>query len=256
MSSQITCCGTIGPYTHCVIMRFDADFSVIGWLTCAACSNTTSERRGGRVVDLHATGLRVDEHVHAVRLRRRPHRIEIARVVRLRRDRRQEDRAEPGGRDALDLGNCFVDIGERNRRGRREPGEVRREAFDDVVVVDARVRHRQLVVVGVEAEQRQVRVHYLHVDAVEIHVLEDLLGIAFGRAALRLAIPGDRPALVARRVQPPEDARAALDERLDLEVLFPDRAVAQVLRQPRDEQVGGLEEMPVRGHDEILPHSP
>ena len=26
---------------HCVIIRFDADFSVIGWLTCAACSMTT-----------------------------------------------------------------------------------------------------------------------------------------------------------------------------------------------------------------------
>ena len=26
---------------HCVIIRFDADFSVIGWLTCAADSMTT-----------------------------------------------------------------------------------------------------------------------------------------------------------------------------------------------------------------------
>ena len=47
-------------------------------------------------------------------------------------------------------------------------------------------------------------------------------------------------------------ARAALDERLDLEVFFPDRAVAQVLREASAEQVGGLEEVPVGRDDEIL----
>ena len=47
-------------------------------------------------------------------------------------------------------------------------------------------------------------------------------------------------------------AGAALDERLDLEVLFPDRAVAQVLREAGAEQVGGLEEVPVGGDDEVL----
>src|SRR5690349_23373321 len=41
MSSQISCDGTMGLYTACVIMRFDADSSVIGWLTCLACSMTT-----------------------------------------------------------------------------------------------------------------------------------------------------------------------------------------------------------------------
>src|ERR1700745_3725690 len=35
------CDGTIGPYTHCVIIRRDADFSVIGWFTCDADSITT-----------------------------------------------------------------------------------------------------------------------------------------------------------------------------------------------------------------------
>ena len=76
--------------------------------------------------------------------------------------------------------------------------EVRREPLDDVVVVDARVRHRQLVVVGVEPEQRQVRVHHLHVDAVEVHVLEDDLRVAFRHAPAGLAIPRDRPAFVSR----------------------------------------------------------
>ena len=70
-------------------------------------------------------------------------------------------RAEPGRGDALDLGDRVVDVGDRHGRGRREPIEVRREPLDDVVVVHARVRHRQLVVVGVEPEQRQVRVHHL-----------------------------------------------------------------------------------------------
>ena len=108
------------------------------------------------------------------------------------------------------------------------------------------------MVVGVEPEQRQVRVHHLHVDAVEVHVFEDVLGVTFGHPPAGLAIPGDRPALVPRRVQLPEDAGAAFDERLDLEVFFPDRAVPQVLRQARAEQVGGLEEVPVRGDDKVL----
>ena len=50
----------------------------------------------------------------------------------------------------------------------------------------------------------------------------------------------------------PEDAGAALDERLDLEVLLPHRAVPQVLREAGAEQVGGLEEVPVGRDDEVL----
>ena len=154
-------------------MRFDADFSVIGWLTCAACSITTLSVVA--VVSLTFTPP-VCVWMNTctpLRLRRGPHRVEVARVVRLRRRGRQQDRAEPGGRDAFDLRDRVVDVGERDRRGRRDAIEVRREPLDDVVVVDACVRHRQLVVVGVEAEQREVRVHHLHVDAVEVHVLED-----------------------------------------------------------------------------------
>ncbi len=41
ISSHIRRSGTIGPYTHCVIIRLDAAFSVIGSLTCAADSMTT-----------------------------------------------------------------------------------------------------------------------------------------------------------------------------------------------------------------------
>ncbi len=64
---------------------------------------------------------------------------------------------------------------------------------------------------------------HLGVDAVEVHVLEDQLGVTLGRSPAGLAVAGDRPALEARRVQAPEDPGAALDERLDLEVLLPDR---------------------------------
>ena len=98
--------------------------------------------------------------------------------------------------------------------------------------------------------------HHLHVDPVEVHVVEDVLGVAFRHAPAGLAVPGDRPALVARRVQLPEDPGAALDERLDLEVLLPHRAVAQVLREAGAEQVGGLEEVPVGGDDEVLHRHP
>ena len=94
------------------------------------------------------------------------------------------------------------------------------EPLDDVVVVDPGVGHRQLVVVGVEAEQRQVRVHHLDVDAVEVHVLEDELGVALGRApaasggsgrpssprsraCAACGRPGRRPRRAARSRSPP-----------------------------------------------------
>jgi hypothetical protein len=95
-------------------------------------------------------------------------------------------------------------------------------------------------------------VHDLDVDAVEIHVLEDVFRITFRHPAPGLAVARDGPALVPGRVQLPEDPGAALDERLDLEVFLPDRAVAQVLREARAKEVGGLEEVPVRRDDEIL----
>ena len=58
----MSCDGTIGLYTAWVIIRFDADFSVIGWLTCFACSITTRSVVRLGVVHLHAAGLRVEEH--------------------------------------------------------------------------------------------------------------------------------------------------------------------------------------------------
>ena len=159
---------------------------------------------------------------------------------------------EAGGRDALDLGDRVVDVGERDRRGRRDPVQVRREPLGDVVVVHTRVGHRQLVVVGVEPEQRQVGVHHRGVDAVEGEVLDDDLGVTLRGAPAGLAVARDRPSLEARRVQTPEHTRAVLDEGLDLEVLFPDRAVAQVLGKAGAEQVGRLEDVAVGRDDEAV----
>ena len=124
------------------------------------------ERGGLGVVDLDPAGLGVDEHVHAVGLGGRPHRVEVPRVVGLGRGGRQQDGPEAGGGHPLDLGHRVVDVGEGDGGGGRQAGEVGREPLDDVVVVDAGVGDGQLVVVGIETEQRQVRVHDPHVDAV------------------------------------------------------------------------------------------
>ncbi len=108
------------------------------------------------------------------------------------------------------------------------------------------------MVVGVEAEERQVRVHDPDVDAVELEVLDDRLGVALGHASAGLAVAGDRPALEAGRVQAPEDPRTAFDERFDLEVVLPHAAVAQVLGEAGDEEVGGLQDVPVGRDDKGL----
>ena len=94
--------------------------------------------------------------------------------------------------------------------------------------------------------------HDPDVDSVEGEVLEDHFGVALGHPPARLAVPGDRPPLEPGRVQSPEDPGPTLDERLDLEVVLPDRPVPQVLGQTGDEEVGGLEDVPVGGNDELL----
>ena len=94
--------------------------------------------------------------------------------------------------------------------------------------------------------------HDPDVDSVEVEVLDDHVGVALGHPAARLTVAGDRPPLEAGRVQPPEDPGPALDERLDLEVVLPDRPVPQVLGQAGDEEVGGLEDVPVGGDDKLL----
>ncbi len=86
---------------------------------------------------------------------------------------------------------------------------------------------------------------HLRVDTVDRHVLEDVLRVALGCTPARLAVARDRPALVPRGVQAAKHTSAALDERLDLEVLLPHGAIAQMPRKPLAEEVGGFEEVPV-----------
>ena len=113
------------------------------------------------------------------------------------------------------------------------------------------MRQGQLVVVGVKTEERKVRVHHTDIDPVESEVLDDQLGVALGHPPARLAVPGDRPALEPGRVQSPEYPGSALDERLNLEVVLPHSPVPQVLGQAGDEEIGGLQDVPVGGNDEL-----
>ena len=94
--------------------------------------------------------------------------------------------------------------------------------------------------------------HHPDIDAVERQVLDDHLGIALGHAATGLAVPRDGPALEPGRVQAPEDPSAPFDQRLDLEVLFPDAPVPQVLGQARDKEVRRFQDVPVGGDDKGL----
>ena len=77
-------------------------------------------------------------------------------------------------------------------------------------------------------------------------------GSPSGIRAARLPVAGDRPSLEPGRVQPPEDPGPALDQRLDLEVVLPDPSVPKVLGQSGGEEVGGLEDVPVGGHDKLV----
>ena len=108
------------------------------------------------------------------------------------------------------------------------------------------------MVVGVEPEEREVGVHDPDVDPVEVEVLEDQLGVTLGHPAPRLAVARDRPTFEPGGVQAPELPRPTFDQRLDLEVVLPDPTVPQVLGQAGDEEVGGLEDVPVGGDDKGL----
>ncbi len=233
-------------------MRFDADFSVTGWLTSAAFCMTTL-----RVVDVGSLTLIPPVWVwmntwRPAGLGGGPDGVEVPRVVGLGRGRRQEDGPEPECGGALDLHDGIVHVGQRDGGGRRQPGEVGPEPLDDVVVVDPGMADRQLVVVGVEAEQRQVRVHDPDIDAVGVEVLQNDFGVALGHPAARLAVARNGPPLEAGRVQPAELGGAALHERIDLEVVLPDAAVPQILREAGHEEVGGFEDVPVSGDDKLV----
>ena len=114
------------------------------------------------------------------------------------------------------------------------------------------MRHGQLVVVGVQAEEGEIRMHHPDIDPVEGEVVDDHFGVALGHAAAGLAVAGDRPPFEAGRVQSPEDPGPALDERLYLEVVLPDAPVPQMLGQPGDEQIGRFENVPIGRNDKLF----
>ena len=90
------------------------------------------------------------------------------------------------------------------------------------------------------------------VDAVEGQVLDDAVRVAISGVAHRRGGARHRPALEAGRVEVAEDPDPSFDQRLDLEVLLPHRPVREVLGQAGQEQVGGLEEVPIRRDDKGL----
>ena len=161
----------------------------------------------------------------------------------------------PSAAHALDLGDRVVDVAQRDRRRREHAIAVRREGLEHVVAVHAGVRHGELVVVvRVQPEQRVVGMQQRRPDAFVVEVVDDPIGITRLRRPVVVAVPHVGPALEARRVQLPEVGIRLAPERRRLEVLFPDRELAQVPRQATDEQIRRFDEVPVRGDDEILGH--
>jgi hypothetical protein len=55
-------------------------------------------------------------------------------------------------------------------------------------------------------------------------------------------------------VQATEEAGTSLEGRVDFEILFPHRSVAQVFWKVGAEQIGRLEQVSVTGNDEVLVH--
>ena len=94
--------------------------------------------------------------------------------------------------------------------------------------------------------------HDLRADPVEIHVVEHPLGLAGVRGAVEVAVARHGPTLETRRAHACEVAHAALHERFDLEVLLPEAALTQMLREAGAEQVGGLDDVAV-GRDDKVP---
>ena len=222
----------------------------------------------GRVfLDHDPAGGDVEEDRQAVRLGAVPDRLVPARPVRLRRDFRDHDRLQAELDRPLDLGHRVGDVGQRDGRDRAHPVLVLKVRLGDPGVPRPRVGDGELVVVGEQHEQRQVGEVHGGVDALHVHVGQDVLRNPARRGAvvaLELAVLGHRPAVEADGVQLPELGVAALDDRLlEGELLFPERAVAHVGREPGLEQVRRLddvavprdEELFVLGHRQVSPSS-
>jgi len=93
------------------------------------------------------------------------------------------------------------------------------------------------MVVRVQPEERQVRVHHLRADALAVHIVEDPLGITGVGRSVEVGVGRVRPAFEARRVQLAEVGSPVLAERLDHHVLRPDRSIPQPCRKAGEEEV-------------------
>src|SRR6516225_7399026 len=188
MSSMMICCGLIVFITACVFVRFAASWASMGRFSSSAMARTCFNA-------IDSASPTFTPPVAQWKNTCAP----IARV------------AAHNGASSGDQYGRGADVGERDRRSGDDAVEVRRVAFDDVVVVDAGVGDRQFVVVAVEREQRTVRVHQLRVDAVEIHVLEHSLRVARVRRTVVVAVARHRPALETGRADTRELTYAAWD---------------------------------------------
>ena len=155
-----------------------------------------------------------------------------------------------------DLGHRVRDVGQRDGRDRAHPILVREVGLGDPVVPRPGVGHGELVVVGEQHEERQVGEEHGPVDALHVHVGDDVVGNPARRGAvvaLELAVLRHRPAVEADGVQLPELGVPARDDRLlEGELLLPQRTVAHAGRKPGLEQVRRLDDVAVTGDEELF----
>ena len=101
-------------------------------------------------------------------------------------------------------------------------------------------------------EQRQIREHHGSVDPVEIHVPQNVLGLAVGGGPAELPVLGDRPTVVPDRVQLLEFGMPAGHQRLiERELLFPEGPIPQMLRKTGLEQIDRLDDVRVTRNDKF-----
>ena len=108
------------------------------------------------------------------------------------------------------------------------------------------------MIVREQDEQRQVREHHGCVDTVEIHVPEDVLGLAVGGGPAELPVLGDRPPVVPDRVQLLELGMPAGHQRfIERELLFPQGPIPEMPRKAGLEQIDRLDDVRVTRNDEF-----
>ena len=169
------------------------------------------------------------------------------------------------GQLARMMGECAHDVGVRVTVLALTPSDAAVATCDEVVIgepTDARALDQLARAVDVVTFDHELvdldQIEGLERRGVVVRPSAKALRYAVDKAHQRralsvagLPVPRDRPAVEARGVEAAEDLGAALHG-LDLEVLFPHRAVAKLPRQPRLEQVRRLQDVTV-GRDNEFP---